>query len=96
MHTVRVLPRRWRESLSPAQGALHTSADAEKDAVVCSVALVLQLFCFLLFLSELSKNPLVFSKRIKSVLYTHSLGFIKINQQINLDFFFFFCYLCIK
>lgn len=39
------------------------------------------------FLSELSKDPLVFSKRIKSVLYTHSLWFIKINQQINLDFF---------
>lgn len=39
------------------------------------------------FLSELSKDPLVFSKRIKSVLYTHSLWFIKINQQINLDIF---------
>ena len=50
-----------------------------------------------LFLSEMSTDPLVFSEKIKSVLYTHSLRFIKINQQINLDFFFFFFLnLCIK
>lgn len=94
MHTGRAVLCRWRESLHPAQGALHTSADAEEDAVFCSVALVLQLSCFLLFLSELSKDPLVFLKKIKSVLYTHSLRLIKINQQINLDFFFL--NLCIK
>lgn len=35
----------------------------------------------------MSKDPLVFSEEIKSVLYTHSLKCIKINQQINLDFF---------
>ncbi len=47
MHAGRAVPRRWRESLNPAQGALHTSADAEEDAVLCSVALVLQLSrCF--------------------------------------------------
>lgn len=34
----------------------------------------------------MSKDPLVFSEKNKSVLNTHSLRFIKINQEINLDF----------
>lgn len=35
MHAGGAVPRRWRKSLSPAQGALHTSAEAEEDAVFC-------------------------------------------------------------
>lgn len=35
----------------------------------------------------MNKDPLVFAEEIKSVLYTHSLKFIKINQPINLDLF---------
>lgn len=31
VHTGRAVLCRWRESLHPAQGALHTSADAEED-----------------------------------------------------------------
>lgn len=41
---------------------------------------------FSLFLLELSKDPLVFSEKIKRLLYTHSLRFIKINLLINFDF----------
>lgn len=88
MHAGRAVPRRWRESLSPAQGALHTSADVEEDAVFCVAPSLLLSSCpvVFLFLSEMSKDPLVFSEKIKSVLYTHSLRSIEMNQQIKLDF----------
>lgn len=52
MLTGRALLRRWRESLSPAQGAAHTSADAEEDDVFCSVSPVLQLFSCLSLRAE--------------------------------------------
>lgn len=89
LRTDRAMTRRWRKLLSPAQGALHTSADAEEDAVVCLAPWLLFSCCPVVFhfFLKMSKDPLVFSEKIKSVLYTHSLSFIKINQQINLDFF---------
>lgn len=81
---------------SPAQGAQHTSADAEEDAVLCLAPCLWFSSCpvVFLFLSEMGKDPLVFSEKIKSVIYTHSLRFIKMNQQINLDFCSFV--LCIQ
>lgn len=88
-HVSRAVPRRWKESLSPVQGALHTSSDAEEDAAFLSLVrdscspVVLSLSVFLL---EVSKDPLVFSEKIKRLLYTHSLKFIKINLLINFDF----------
>lgn len=75
--------------LNPAQGALHTSADAEEDAVVCLAPWLLLSSCPVVFhfFLKMSKDPLVFSEKIKSVLITHSLSLIKINQQINIDFY---------
>lgn len=78
MHAGRAVPRRWRKSLNPAQGALHTSADADEDAVFCSKTLVLQLSCCFPFsLRDEYRSTCLFRKNQKCPLYS----FPKIHQN---------------
>lgn len=75
MRSARVPPHRWRETLWPAQGALHASADAEEDAgsLGCATLRLLAVPSLRSFSQDSVKIQLFFTKKGKNVLFTHSL-----------------------